>query len=243
MIDPIDLHAYVDGELNPLERSDVQRQIELSPESGKEIEAIQRLKSLVQVRSEEVSTSKAWSDCVRRLDELDKARRVERFVGRFAPALCGVFFIAIVLGGLVSRHHEAGGGSSRNLTAMIGRMHFDKTETNTEKSEWLNNLIKVSKLSTPDHLEPRQVDECEIDGMIVRRVLMRDANGDLSVLMIPKKIEFEGFSSLPGHPGYRCGQSWGRNCIVRPDGDRTTVITAERPYEELANVLMHIKVQ
>jgi|GEM_PF-2062449 len=243
MIEPLKLHAYVDGELSEHERAEVLSLLRQSDETKREVEAIQALKTLVADKTPKVSVDSSWQACVRRLDELDKARKVERIVSKYAPAFCSLFFVAIVTGGMISRNHGSTNTSGRNLTAMLGRMRFDKSPVNEERQNWLKSLIETSKMSTPDRLQIRQADACEIDGMKVQRVVLRDDIGDVTLLLIPRLIEFEGFGSLASDPNLKFGRCWGRNCITRRQGDGTLVITADRSYEDLARLLGQIKFQ
>ena len=240
MIEPLNLHAYVDGELSSSERVEVQKLLGESQEALREVEAIQNVKQVLGDRLPEVIGGASWKACVRRLDEIDKARRVERIVGKYAPAMCSVFFVAIVAGGLVSRNHTGTPSTGRNLTAMLGRMRFDKSPANEEKTVWLKSLIDNSKMSTPDRLQIRESDDCEIDGMIVQRVVLRDDVGDVTLLMIPRPIEFEGFGALAKDPSMKFGRCWGRNCLTRRQGEGTLVITADRTYEDLAGIVGQI---
>jgi len=187
-------------------------------------------------------SEQAWKSCVVRLNEIDKARRVESIVGRFAPALCGVFFIAIVLGGLVARHRSDQVAPKVNIARLLPGKSTASSQSDQEKLEWYKHLLNQSKMSTPDPLTLRQVSICLYQGAPVTQLRASDGNGELIILLIPKPLEISDMTPMQDHPEYRLGRYRDMNCISRPEGDNTTVILARRSYEDLAGVMAQLPV-
>lgn len=247
MIEPTDYHAFVDGELNSNERVNVQLDVANSPQGQREVEAISNLKALLLHKALKPKSEQAWTLCVKRLDELDKAKRVETIVGRFAPALCGVFFLAIVVGGMLSRHQGARPNWSPltppNESGWITKKTHPKSQADVAKIHWLDQLIKQSKVSTPDKLVILHVYKGVMEGELWSRVVARDSKGDIDILVVPNHIQFEGLNSMAGHPGYFVGRLGRANCITRRDDTFSIVVTANRAYDELADVMSYIKIK
>ncbi len=241
MSDPIEFHAFVDGELSTSQVAEMEALIESSPIASREIQAIRQLKEFVWTKSSQVDAKDEWKSCVLRLNEIDKARRVEFVVGRFAPALCGIFFLVIVAGGLVSRRHDSNYASPLhpNLARFYGGLNAPKSPVDGNKEIWLKNLINQSWLSTPDHPQFRGGFSYEMDGVPVRRVQVRDGAGDVTVLFIQRHIEFEGMTPMDTHPGFMAGRVNNMNCVARSENVNTVAVIADRPYEDLVSVLSH----
>src|SRR5690349_7885295 len=98
MTDPKQLHALADEELTPAEASVVRESLKHDPQAAAEYSAILNLKDIVRSNALQHSDEEVWKACVRRLDGIDKTRRVEGFVGRYAWALCGAMFLFILSG-------------------------------------------------------------------------------------------------------------------------------------------------
>ena len=77
MIDPLELHAYADGQLDKADRDRVARQLETDAASKAELDSIVALKQFVSAKCEAVECKEEWRKCVGRLNELDKSKRAE----------------------------------------------------------------------------------------------------------------------------------------------------------------------
>jgi anti-sigma factor RsiW len=122
MIDRLDLHAYVDGELTSEQQATLSRDLASSPKELEEVRAIQALKKSLREKALAPQSELLWQRCVGRLDEIDKTRRVERVVGKYAPALCAVMFVVIVVAGQFSHPTDRGNVSSPDLARMVGSL-------------------------------------------------------------------------------------------------------------------------
>jgi len=238
MIDPIDLHAFVDGELSPQQEAAVRSSLRGSPEVAREAEAIRSLKAALATKLEAPAAGQSWKKCVKRLDELDKTKQVEKFVGRFAPAACAALFVGILLVGRFAGHRYPGTVSGPDLARMFGSMAPDR-----QPSRWLDTLIKQSFQSTPDHLTVRGVKSGSIEGLPVRCFSCRDANGNLSILVFPQPLVFEGMAPMADHPNIKVGTLDGVNCVAWTQGGRSIILAAERKYVDLATVAAEVTVR
>ncbi|MBI3721272.1 MAG: hypothetical protein HY248_01860, partial [Fimbriimonas ginsengisoli] len=108
MIDPLKIHALADAELSKEDAEALAHEIAKCRRSTLELETIQGLKLIVNKHCQPVACDDTWCKCRKRLDEIDRAQRVEGFVGRYAWGLCGTFLLAIVVGGLATRNGSAG---------------------------------------------------------------------------------------------------------------------------------------
>ena len=133
MIDPKDIHAYVDAELSQDEATALGADL-ASPAAAREIDAIRNLKRLLREKTEAPETKQAWTRCVKRLDDIDRTRRIETVVGRYAPAFCACLFMAIVLVGRFSQHGPDVNFKDSEFARIVGELSPARP-TKTESSD------------------------------------------------------------------------------------------------------------
>ncbi|MDR3692799.1 MAG: hypothetical protein P4L46_25690 [Fimbriimonas sp.] len=240
MIEPIDLHAFADGELNSVDRTELQAKLDASPDAVRELESIRNLKALLKRQAQEVETRESWKHCVGRLDEIDKARRVESVVGRFAPALCGLFLFTILVGGLVARRHGETSGPKEYVSRLLPFRSSSESKQDKDEAEWLTHLFNQVRQSRIHTFHVLKVNGYIADGIPVTRMSLRDDKGDLLVLLLPKSVDFGELTPMAGHPEYTSGQYGQTNCVARSNGASTTVLLADRPFDELADAMTDI---
>jgi hypothetical protein len=245
MIDRKDLHAYVDGELGAEQRAAVELFLKSSPEAAREVETIRALKSLVGQKLTPPSTEGIWKVCVRRLDEIEKTRRVERVVGRYAPALCGGLFVVILLAGQFGHQPNRGSITTPETLKMFNTLSPMRPPTSVgfDLSRWYADLLNQSKLSTPDHLTIRGVSSGFMGEVPVRSFSARDEVGDLKILVMQQPVALEGMEPMANHKELQVGLFDGVNCVVRTQGNTTIFIIAERTYDDLASVASKVIVR
>jgi anti-sigma factor RsiW len=249
MIDLKDLHALADGELAPSEAAALREAMKSDPVTLTEYNAILNLKDCLRdkVRPVPVDCEEAWRGCVGRLNELDKTRRVEGFVGRYAWALCGAFFLMIAFGGMLNR----GSGSGAVQTADLARMVTNLVPTSrsvppqstTAVNQWAQDLLGQAKNSVdPARMQIRGAAQGFVDGRLVTRFGLRDANGDLALLVIPDTASFDGMPTVAGSQRYRAARMGNVNCVAWTSGGSSLVLFSERTHEDLAKVADRIRI-
>ena len=238
MIDPIELNALADGELSPKEAEALRRRLEASPEDLAAYDSIVRVKQLLSTHSERVECRTEWKACVGRLDELDRTRRAERFVGRYAWVLCGVFFLAITAGGLTSRDRKSDSVTVSDLSRVATILNPRQTPPiqNEAREKLLDDLLGEARQS----VDPRRMDIVgysagHLDGRPVTAFTLRDPNGTFGLLVLPGVLDLEGTAPLSDR-AYKMGHLQGLNCIAWTDGQSTFSVVGDRAYEDLVAV-------
>jgi anti-sigma factor RsiW len=242
MIDPLELHAYADGELERESEERIRRQLQSDPDSSAEVSSIQSLKGVV-ARLEAVECRREWKACVGRLDELDKIRRTESFVGRYAWALCGVIFLFILAGGITTRLAPSTSMASSDLAravASLGPTSRPSSQQPAEVRQWLDRLVgRASDLISPEGLVVLGANSGEVDGYRVSQIELRDNAGDLALVVINADMTLGDMPSTTD-ARFRAGQLQGVNCLAWNDGGYTLVLAANRPYDQLAEAAKNI---
>ena len=239
MIDRTDLHAYVDGELGPDQKASIEQILKTSASDAREVQAIRDLKSMLESKLTPPSTDGLWKVCVGRLDEIEKTRRVERIVGRYAPALCGGLFVVILLAGQFGHRPDRGNISTPDTLKMLttlSPMQPPKKSVGFDLGSWYQALLNQSKLSTPDHLTILGASQGFFGNIPVRSFSARDEMGGLKILVVQQPIVLEGMQPMANHSDLQYGLLDGMNCVVRTQGNTTIFVIAERSPEDLASV-------
>ena len=76
----------------------------------------------------------------------------------------------------------------------------------------------------------------EFEGRPVEKFYLRDASGDLALLVVPDVLKLEGMGGLRRDHEFRIGHVGPENCIAWTDGRNTLVLVGDRPYEDLATL-------
>lgn len=240
MIDTLRLHAYIDGELSVEEQEETKKTLEECSASRREYEAILAVRQAVkrslqeEVYSSEVSVQ--WKACLGRLDEIDRSNRTQRFVQKYAWAMAASVFGLIIVGGAMNRMNSNGpeGSDVPNMFAQLGPSQ--KANPQTIQSNRFYDV--VLRLAQQDLKRIRVVGVVagDVDGVHLERYTLEDGNGSMSMLVMDKAIEPDGFTPINGTP-YFAGQIDHHNCVLWKNQTGSMMIVGDRPLEQLATVV------
>jgi hypothetical protein len=242
MIDPLELHAYVDGELGKEEQARIRQQLDKDPESLREVERIRNLKQALRTHVAAPDCRSEWNRCSARIKELQKTRRTERFVTRNAWALCGVFFLAIVAGGYLNRS-TANGSTVQNadlarMVATLAPVGGPRSQAPHEVELWMDSMLGQARQSiASSRLDIRGAATGMVDGRRITRLACTDAKGDFSLVVVDGILDA---SNLPSHsdPRFKIAKIQGVNCVLWTDGRSTLCLVADRSYDDLVKLAL-----
>lgn len=239
MIDPIELHAFADGELSAEREAVLRKQLAESPQAQAELQSILALKKALREKCLAAECRQEWSACIGRLNELDRSRRAERFVGRYAWALCGVFLITILAGGLTSRNGRSDSVSMSDISRIATTLAPSRTPPMQDEARerWLDELLGQARKSVdPNRVRILGYSGGELDGRPVNVFSLQDGRGKFALLVMPGVFNLEGTQELPQDRGFKLGHLQGLNCVVWTDGHNTLAVVGKRTYEDLVQV-------
>jgi len=236
-----DLHALADNELTPAEAALLRETLKSDPVAAAEFDAILNLKDCIREKVRPVPCDDTWKACLGRIKEVEKTRRTEAFVGKYSWALCAAFFGLIVVGGYFHRGGTTANVESADIARMITNLVPTSAPTpprsNEALSRWLDSLLGQARQSVdPARLQILNVAEGQVDGRRVVRFALRDASGDLALLVIPSAVGFAGMEAVPTNGKYVSGHVGRVNCVAWNAGNASLVLFAERPHADLARV-------
>jgi hypothetical protein len=243
MIDPIELHALADKELTSEREEALRKELALSPESQVELEAILTVKRVLSEKTSPVHCRAEWKACVSRLNEMDRTRKVERLVsGRTAWGLAGGLFALILVAGMVNHGPDNANVHSADLARIVTSLGPSRDARNViESNQQLDSLLAEAKRSIdPNRLTILSSAFGEADGRPVTRLTLRDASGDLALVMVPDVLKLDGLGEVQRDHSFRLGHIGRMNCVAWTDGPYTLMLVAERGYEDLVTTASRI---
>ena len=234
MTEPTQLHAYADNELTPQEANALRESLRHDPSASAEVDAVLNLKDFLAKNCARHENDEAWRSCVRRLDEIDKAKRVEGFVGRYAWALCAALFLFILSGRAAMRNVQGDSARTADL-ASFGRSVAPVTEANRAQSRFYEEILgQVGRNLDPNAIEIGQPMRGMVHDLQAACIPMRDRKGDLILLRIGGLLNIQ--DTVPASPSLSAGVVDGENCVVWHVDGETWVLRGMRSVESLGEV-------
>lgn len=236
-MNPLDLHAYADNQLTAEERNRVKSEIEANPAAKAELAAIVSLKGMVAERCEVQTCEVTWKRCVGRLDEIDKARKVESFVGRYSWALCGLVALAIVGGGVFNRGSSAVASGDVARYASLLQSSPASTSGLSPQTQAFREAIEAGLTRQQSEDRPTILSATEVvrDGRTMMMLRLADPQGSLTLMSLPGAKLGEGMEPIPG-TRFHAGMMGAVNCVAWETSGSLRVVAGNRPYAELVKV-------
>ncbi len=238
MKDVLKLHALADNQLDPLEAAQIQDAIQNDPALQIEYHAVINVKDCLKTKVSSVTSDETWRVCVRRLDEIDRTKRVEGFVGRYAWAMCSVFFICISVTGW--QNHGRVTGSSIETADLVHVMTgFGKPvpAAVSPMDGQLDFIMKRARAALA-HKDMNMLDRqpAQMNGLQVSRYVIQDRWGKMMLMVIPAVVVFEDLSPMEENPGIGCGKLGALTCVGWHENGYTLALLGDRPPGDLATV-------
>ncbi|HEY0868424.1 MAG TPA: hypothetical protein VGE01_13645, partial [Fimbriimonas sp.] len=240
-----DLHALADGELSAEQTSELRRKLETDAEGKEEFERIVALKNCLSSRSLKEDCRAEWRGCVERLHEIDRSRRVERVVGRYAWAMCGVFFLFILAGGIAQRGIAGNRVASEDIVHAATNLIPTRTppmRNTMARDAYLDAMLGEANMSLdPDRLDILGGAVGEINGRRATRLTLRDANGDMALMVVSGALDFDSMPTLVVRGmALRVGSAEGMNMVAWEFDHGSAILIGSREHRELAETAQRI---
>ena len=236
MIEPTQLHAYADGEASPAEANALRESLKSDPQAQAEVDSILNLKDFIAKNAIVHNDDEAWKGCLVRLDGIDKTRRVEGFVGRYAWAICGVLFLFIVSGRSAMRNVQGDNARTADLARIIGSSR-PTPQWKQEQAKMYEDLLGlVGHNLDPTAIEAGFPTYGLVRDMAAVRVPLRDRQGDFAVTRIAGTLNLQDTAPTTGNPEFSIGVANGENCLVWHSRGYTYVLSGTRSLNSLSEV-------
>jgi hypothetical protein len=241
MNEPIKLHCFIDGELSADELRQVELELAKNPAVAAEYERILRLKSFLVTHAETFDSEETWKICSARLVEIDRTKRVDRFVTRNAWGLCAVIFCSIMVGGLWQRNNSASVSNTEVATMMSSFTpeRSGKTFTSDEK-KWVQGIFSSAENSIKK-IWVDEVMEGRLDtGRLMRRYKLHDAEGPMVLDVIGGITNVNGMNVHGTDEQYKSGRFGESTTIAWIKDGSGVFLTAQRDPESLVEIAKKI---
>ncbi|RYG63446.1 hypothetical protein EON77_20925, partial [bacterium] len=237
MTDPKQLHAFADGELTPIEANALRETLKADPSAAAEVDAVLNLKDFLAKNSVRHTDDEVWKGCLRRLDGIDKTRRVEGFVGRYAWALCGALFLFILSGRAAMRNVQGDSARTADLARVFGGSAAPVTAQNRAQSKLYAQILgEVGRNLDPSEIEIGVPTRGMVHDFPAAQVAMRDRRGDLVLTRIGGMLNIQDTAPMAANPDLAVGVVDGENCVVWHRNGETWVVNGRRSVEALGAV-------
>ncbi len=236
MMEPTQLHALADGELTPGEAHALREALKTDPRAAGEVDAVLNFKEFLARNSVRHADEDAWRACVRRLDAIDRSRRAEGFVSRYAWALCGVMFLFIVSGRAAMRNVRGDSARPADLARFLGAP-ARVTERNRMDSRLYEAILgQVGRNLDPKEIQFGMPSSGNVNGFPAQRFPMRDGEGDLVLTHVGGLLDLQYTEPLPSNADVSFGMVDGTNGLVWHRAGETWVLSGARSVNALDEV-------
>lgn len=248
MKDHLDLHALADGELSAAERTEVEARLKTCAVSSKTYESVQNLKTVVGEKVEPVTCLKTWAKCTERLDELEKRRKAERFVSKYAWSMCAGIALMIGFVGVFNRaaggSHVATGDVARMVAGLSPLSQRAPQDRSVDMSQWLRDVSQGAPVGAQaNSLQPVSYSQGIVDNRFVTIVNFQDVAGQVSLVIVKGAERVDGMTPQVGRSSYNAGQIDQMNCVSWTERGFSLLLVGDRPHEELGRLADTIRGQ
>lgn len=236
MSDWLDIHAYADGQLDGDEKRSVEERLKTCEKSQAELRAVQGLKAVVQEKCPSMHCQETWERSRKRLDEIDRTKRAEFFVGKYAWGICAIFFVVIFSAAMFNRTMGGGLRTGDVLASSLSSVGSPRSQAPSEQQKWLQGFLPEQRLSMPENnIRVLGGAVGQMDGKKIVRLNLEDGKGELALFIVSQVNHVDDMQQLQGHSMYSAGRVNNRNCLTWNDGGWAYLMIGERSIDELVH--------
>lgn len=232
----LDVHALLDDELAPNERARVQELVKTNKICEAEYHAVREIKAVVHEKCCQPECEEVWKICVKRLQDIDRTRTVESFVGRYAWGICGAFALVIV--GAAAFNRMSGGGLNTGdvarVSASLMPISPPRSQTSEDVKQWLqDNLGKAMHVPSERIIVTGGALGHMADGKRIVEANLMDAQGPLHYYEVDGVGQVNGVQPVTGHDGYSSSTMDDHNCVTWIANGNAYVLSGDRSIDAL----------
>ncbi len=226
------MHGLADEQLSGKELETARNLAQNDPQCQAEYQWAQYLKGSISTKCRVETDRTAWKKALNQLDEIDRSKRIDGFVGKYAWAFCAVVLATILFGTLNSRT----AGSQTLAREHVAEL-FSPGALKSQQSS--------SALDTASALDLRPYKITAIaDGVVADRpcryLRLSDQVGSLALLAVSGVQGLEGIDTPTGIRGFKSGEVNGAKCVTWTMQGTTYVLSSNRPTSELIDLAQYM---
>lgn len=240
MNDWMQMHALADNELDEQAKAAATELVQKDPVCHAEYQAVQSLKSLLKTHCCSTPPPTLWNQTVKRLDAIDRTRKAESFVGRYAWALCGVFLVMIVGAATSNRlvaKRSVHAGDMAEMASSLSPLALPSGSAPKVVHDFVSNVLRDAPVTPePVDLALRSVAEGTIDGFRVARLTFADQKGTVALIIVKNADEVHGVQDDHQTRGYQVGKLNNLHVVSWIEGGYALFVVGQRSADELCRV-------
>jgi anti-sigma factor RsiW len=236
MNDWLDVHALLDDELPAEERAKIQERLKSCDKTQAEYYAVHELKAALATKCLEPECEEVWQKCTKRLDAIDRTKRVESFVSRYAWGICSLFFCFIIGAAVMNRlnGNSLKAGDVERVSASLTPLSAPRSQATDEKRRWLQENLDNSMVLQPGRITLIGGGAGFLtDGRKITRADLQDRDGRLRLYVIQSAGAIDGTEKVGDQSQYSAGRLNNLNCVAWTDHGCAYLLTADRPVDSL----------
>ncbi|MCU0317259.1 MAG: hypothetical protein MUC92_11770 [Fimbriimonadaceae bacterium] len=231
----IQVNRLADGDLTESESSELKAELTNDPNLASELEWAQCLKQQLKEKCHTVGCQQTWQASLLRLDAIDKTKRAEYFVGKYAWAVCGVFLVALVSAAVLNRMNP-----TRHLTEtqVAGLFNSFRAEGGSAtRGTVVDPFPGGPPLTFQSFYRVSSAENGFADGHEAVRFRVDDGRGGFAVIYVSKASGVEGFS---GTNAFRLGLINGQRSVTVRHGEGLLMVMGDRGFDELQEEILRL---
>lgn len=222
------MHGLVDGQLSQEERDRAEELLRTDPECQAELKWAQYVKDTVAEKARLQADDEPWKRSLKRFDEIDRTRRTESFVGRYAWVFCTAVLAFILAGAFVNRSLGDRTLNSAQVADLFNPVSFRQGSTGPN--------LQTAQMLDLSRFRVTSESGAEAAGRPCKYIRLQDQFGGLALLAMPGDVELEGIQDPTGVTGFRSGTINDANCVTWHMKGVTFVLASNRPPQELLDI-------
>ncbi len=242
-MNPLDLHAYADGELSPEQAAAIKELLRNDPKAAAEYNAILNLKDFTKASAPKLTSDEAWKACQGRLRELDRSSNVEFYVRKYAWGLCAAFFICILSARFFVQGVQGQSVQSADLLKLSNGLISKKAPDNSARDQWLDGILGHAKQAiSTDQITILGGSTGFVDGTKVSSLDITDGQGLMRLIIVRGQLHVEDSQLMPGSPAVHAGTLGNSNCVSWNVNNMTVILAAPRTFDELQSIASRVAI-
>ncbi len=234
MIDPLKLHAYLDGELNEAEAKELEAKLASCTASQAEVASIQSVKTVLKGRLETHQCEATWAACKSRIAEIERVDRSGNFISRYSWAFAMGVAAIVLVGGTLSRFSQQSSVSTGALAGFVG-----KSQVRTPQGQLKDALLTEALQRVDANLSKLRVlggNELVVEGSPATQLFVEDSNGHMVLVIFNQPTNFEMLKPVEGTPFSAGSTGTGENVVAFQRRNQSILLIGNRSADALMTV-------
>ncbi len=239
-----ELNALADGHLTKAKAEEIQKLVQANPQLTIHYASIVNIKLAVSQLPKEAQPE-LMIQVKSRLAEIDRVKKADQFVSRYAWGLCGIVLLTIVGAGAYTRLH----GNSVGLSDVPGYSAglVSPTLDNAPQgiASWLKRLIVGSPAQQSAPLRVLKEDVGSMGGVPAARVILGNPSDPYTLFIVNSSNPIQGVHPIDGtaQSHYWVGNVGPCNCLNWRQGGYQLVLVGKHSESDLESIANSIHVR